>query len=1026
MKRLFMATVFVLGVSTAYSQTTPAPGIREKTPSLHAFTGGTIIVSPGVVIANGTLLIDKGRVVAVGEHVDVPMGATVTDVAGLVIIPGFIDVYTDYGLPDPTDGHRQSRAPKYTADREGGSAWNEAIHAEKQWVDEFRPDSSSAKELIKQGMTVVQSARLDGIFQGVSFVTLLGDGLPNDLILRPNEMAFGSFDKGQSQQDYPSSLMGSIALIRQAFLDAGWYVAAQKAYALNDHQPRPEFNSALEALAAVTERKQKMLFAPADELSLLRAEKIGDEFGLQFFELGSGHEYDLNGDIASLSGRLILPVDFPEIAEVDQTDQETDYTLRDLRYWERAPSNPAVVSQKGVAFAFTSHGLKRKSEFLQHIREAVERGLSGTVALSALTTLPSEMLGLSDQIGTLEPGKLANFILANGNPLETKSVIYATWIAGQEHQLADEKARLFDGQYKSDWPDTSAEMSIAVDGAKVSGELKYMERSLKLRDTKVQYPTLYFSVSADSISENGGYRFSADLSGDTLAGYMERPDGLRTPWTAVRLDRDTSTTATEDHDSEGDTDWVSEPLISRRTFPDRAWGFDTLPSQGDVLIQNATVWTVEAEGIIKDCDILVKKGKFSAIGKDLTPPPGVRVIDAEGKHITPGIIDEHSHLAISQGVNEGTHAISAEVRIGDVINPYGVDIYRQLAGGVTCAQLLHGSANPIGGQSAVVKLRWGSSAEEMKFDGAGRFIKFALGENVKQSNWGEQYRIRYPQTRMGVEAIIRDEFIASREYTQKLANYKKLGSKERARTIPPRRDLQLEAVSEVLRGDLSIVCHAYVQSEMLMIMRLAEDFGIHVWSFIHVLEGYKVADELVAHGATATTFSDWWAYKFEVYDAIPYGAAIMFRHGVNTTVNSDDNDLARRLNTEAAKSIEYGGLTPEEAIKLVTINSAIQLKAEDRIGSIKVGKDADFVIWNDFPLSIYASPDQTWIDGKLYFDRLRDLALRKSLQEEKSALVQKALKAKGGPRQGKNGASRGRPNGGARGIGYYNSEGGKS
>ncbi len=303
-------------------------------------------------------------------------------------------------------------------------------------------------------------------------------------------------------------------------------------------------------------------------------------------------------------------------------------------------------------------------------------------------------------------------------------------------------------------------------------------------------------------------------------------------------------------------------------------------------------------------------------------------------------MDCHSHTAISKGVNEGSHAVTCEVRIGDVLDPTDVSMYRQLAGGVTAANLLHGSANPMGGQNQVIKFRWGALPEELKFADAMPGVKFALGENVKQSNWGDKFKTRYPQTRMGVEQLIRDRFRAAQEYDA--AMKKKEG-------LPPRRDLQLEALAEILNGKRLIHCHSYRQDEVLMLLRLAGEFKIKIGTLQHILEGYKVADEIAAHGAGASSFADWWAYKFETYDAIPDNPAMMHGRSVLTSVNSDSDDLARRLNTEAGKSIKYGGLSPEEALKLVTIYPAKQLQIDARTGSLEPGKDADFVIWSGQP-----------------------------------------------------------------------------
>jgi imidazolonepropionase-like amidohydrolase len=370
-------------------------------------------------------------------------------------------------------------------------------------------------------------------------------------------------------------------------------------------------------------------------------------------------------------------------------------------------------------------------------------------------------------------------------------------------------------------------------------------------------------------------------------------------------------------------------------------------------------------------------------------------MDATGLHLTPGIIDEHSHIAISGGVNESGQAVSAEVSIADVINSDNIHIYRQLAGGVTSAQLLHGSANPIGGQSGLIKFRWGSTPEEMKIKTKDGFIKFALGENVKQSNWGDKFTVRYPQTRMGVEQVFYDSFFRAKAYLEAWEAYHSLSKKEKAKATKPRKDLELETLAEILNSERFISCHSYSQSEINMLMHVADSMGFTINTFTHILEGYKVADKMKDHGVGASTFSDWWAYKFEVNDAIPYNGAILNEMGVVTAYNSDDAEMARRLNQEAAKAVKYGGVSEEDALKMVTLNPAILLHLDKRMGSIKVGKDADLVLWTDNPLSVYAKVKQTFVDGICLYDSKRDLLLRDVIKKERARLVQKMIKEKG-------------------------------
>ncbi|MBI2825847.1 MAG: amidohydrolase family protein [Planctomycetia bacterium] len=430
-------------------------------------------------------------------------------------------------------------------------------------------------------------------------------------------------------------------------------------------------------------------------------------------------------------------------------------------------------------------------------------------------------------------------------------------------------------------------------------------------------------------------------------------------------------------------------------YPLGDFGRKAPPEQPRVLVfRNATVWTSGPQGRLDNADVLVEQGKIKAVGPGLAAPDDAVVIDAAGKHISPGIIDCHSHVATDGGVNESGQTISAEVRIGDFVDCNDINIYRQLAGGVTSSNILHGSANTIGGQNQVLKFRWGCAPEEMKFAAAPPGIKFALGENVKQSNWGERASNRYPQTRMGVEQLVRDAFRAAQQYRQNWDewNRKKVG-------LPPRVDLELEALAEVVEGKRLIHCHSYRQDEILALMRTCEAFNVQIATFQHILEGYKVADLMAKHGVGGSSFSDWWAYKFEVFDAIPYNGALLHNAGVVVSFNSDDAELARRLNLEAAKAVKYGGVPAEEALRFVTLNPAKQLRIDKYVGSLEPGKDADLVVWSGSPLSTYSRCEQTWIDGRAYFDRNEDKKARVEAAALRAALVQRIL-GSGEPTEG--------------------------
>jgi imidazolonepropionase-like amidohydrolase len=416
-----------------------------------------------------------------------------------------------------------------------------------------------------------------------------------------------------------------------------------------------------------------------------------------------------------------------------------------------------------------------------------------------------------------------------------------------------------------------------------------------------------------------------------------------------------------------------------------------------VLIQNATILTI-TNGTVKG-SILLQNGKIAAIGEKVMAPPGAQIVDGAGKFVMPGIIDCHSHI-MAEAINEGSVSVSSMVGIEDVLNPEDVAIYRALAGGVTTANILHGSANAIGGKTIVMKMRWGKDAEEMKFEGAMPGIKFALGENPKRAGAGGGFgatpaNLRYPATRMGVEDVIREAFNDAKAYKASWASYRAKSARNEV-AIPPARDLKLEALVEVLDGKRFVHAHCYRQDEILMLLHVADDYGFKIRTLQHVLEGYKVAKEIAAHGAGASTFADWWAYKMEAQDAIPYNAAVLVRKGVLTSLNSDDAELMRHLDKEAAKTVKYGGLSETEALSLITINPAKQLAIDKRVGSLEVGKDADVLLYDAHPLSNFSKVEKVWIDGHEYFDRDEDLGARSKKAIEKKALTEKAAPAPGG------------------------------
>jgi len=530
--------------------------------------------------------------------------------------------------------------------------------------------------------------------------------------------------------------------------------------------------------------------------------------------------------------------------------------------------------------------------------------------------------------------------------------------------------------------------SLLVSGSSVvEGQFVSDTTKISFDSFVLEHGFVNFRFEGKDIDFPGQIRFSGTVEDGYMEGRAVSADGTVITWYA-RLKHAPEYSPEEESEISLETASKLTPLS-----PEGAFGLDASPEQPRlVLVKNATLWTCGPDGIMEESDILVRDGKIWKIGRNLKITGSTKnavIIDARGKHVTPGIIDCHSHSA-ANSINEGTQAVTSEVRIQDVLNPNDINIYRELAGGLTIANILHGSANPIGGQNAVIKLRWGSESEELLFENAPPGIKFALGENVKQSNWGDNHTTRYPQTRMGVDQIIRDSFTAAQKYKREWDEYKS-GKSGALKNIPPRRDLELEALVEILEGKRLLHCHSYRQDEILMMMRIAEDFGFRIATFQHVLEGYKVAEILAEHGAGASTFTDWWAYKYEVMEAIPYNGALMQKIGVVTSYNSDSSELARRMNSEAAKAVKYGGLSQEDALKMVTINPAIQLGIDKWVGSLEKGKDADFVIWSGNPLSTYTVCEHTWIDGKEYFNIVKDRQRRKEMERERNLMIQQIL-----------------------------------
>ncbi|MGB0331032.1 MAG: amidohydrolase family protein [Planctomycetota bacterium] len=754
----------------------------------------------------------------------------------------------------------------------------------------------------------------------------------------------------------------------------------------------------------------------------MRAARLADEFNRPMMVLGTGTEFRRLDAVLAAGLPLVLPVNYPEAPDVSTSMAADAHSLRDLATWEHAPSNARRLVGGGATVAFTSAKLDDRGEFMAGVRAAIERGLDPEDALRALTVTPARLLGVDDRLGKVEPGRLAHLVVRTADPFAEDSEIRDVWVAGRRFEIEAAPAPTHEGDYafRLETEDGPIEGTLRLKGSP-SAEVLVGEDRFELDDLKVGPQHMHFHLEAEALAPEGVFSGTGLFEGEAIHGSLVGPDGAMMRWSAMRtgdVPEDEEPDGEEEGDGEADGEErtagedvesdgeEAEPAASVEDaplpLPFGAHGLAVYPDAETVMIRNATVWTAAAAGIVEGAVIVVEDGKIRYVGPEaLAPvPDGARLIDAQGGHVTPGLIDCHSHTGISGGVNETGRRVTSEVRIGDVINPDDINFYRQLAGGLTAANLLHGSANAIGGQNAVIKLRWGAShPEDMKAQGAMPGIKFALGENPKRVAAGTDRSDEYPQTRMGVAALIEDRLVAGREYRESLERYAALSEWERARTMPPRRDLELEALGEIVSGERWIHCHSYRQDEILMLARLAQAFGFKIGTFQHVLEGYKVAEEIAEAAVGASTFSDWWAYKFEVVDAIPHNATLMSDVGVNVSINSDSSEHARRLNTEAAKAVKYGRMERAEAIKLVTLNPAIQLGIGDRTGSIEVGKDADLAIWSGDPLSYQSRCVSTFVDGRELFSLEADAAGRAAAEAERQRIIQKLLKKGSRPKK---------------------------
>ncbi|HYG21214.1 MAG TPA: amidohydrolase family protein [Verrucomicrobiae bacterium] len=937
-------------VSVAAAELLP-PGFRPLPHGVHALVGATVVVRPGTVLESATIVIRDGRFDSVNTNLAVPADARVWPMQGTTIYAGFIEPYLILnagGAPVSTSeafpvnesslaagGTRFYGAPGVQNERPNEpTQGNERFVPERRSVDGYTASSDSLRPLRELGFTAAVLAPGKGILRGRSSLVSLREDSVSRVVLKSDLFQHIAFDTSNNEPNvYPASLMGVIASVRQTFFNAQHQ--ARTTAANGSRTFSVSFDDSLEALAATLERRAPAVFEAGSALMNERAAQVAHEFGIPYHLVASGEEWRRPDLLQTNGPAYIVPVNFPAAPKLPAQDDWEQISLDQLRAWDWAAENPAILAKSGARVALTTHGLDDRKHFRRNLQLALDRGLSEMDALAALTTIPARICGVDKMLGTIEPGKIANLVVVHGtNYFNPENRVRAVWIDGRI--------------YPSDVSEP------------IAGETE------KARPVQTREPDATPSrEEPEAHPRPAGTSDTAAAATNSAAGATAaaQPERKLTPRELLK-------------------ERVARSPLERR-------GATTNP--GSLLIRGATVWTAGPQGILTNGSLLVSGGKIQQAGHFKTEvAQGTFVIDGAGLHVTPGIVDCHSHAAILGNGNEMGVPSSAMVRIADVVNSESENLYRQLAGGVTTINLLHGSANPIGGQSCVIKLRDGQPPAGLLFTNAPAGIKFALGENVKQANWGDRFTTRFPQTRMGVRTFIQNRFVAAQQYQ---ADWDKFRAANGGGVAEPRRDLELEAIADILRGERWIHCHAYRQDEMLMLTRLMQGFGVQIATFQHALEAYKIADELAAANIGVSLFSDWWGFKFELFDAIPYNGSVARERGLLVSFNSDFSELARRLYVEAAKAVKYGGTPEHEALKFITINPARQLRIDSFTGSLEPGKDADFAIWSRSPLDSTTVCLQTWIEGRRYFDREADADRIEQLRRERDALVAKARRA---------------------------------
>lgn len=897
-----------------------------------AITNVKIVNSGGTIIESGTIVIEEGRIVQVGATVDLPLHAEIFDAKGLIAYPGFIDAHSHLGIAEEKrkevdrvkteDVNPDQRQGPLAATR---FANRRGIRPQIRASEIYTANDKQLKSHQKLGFTAALIAPRDGLLSGSSdLFDLSGDPIRQSIILS-NVAQHGSYTAGEEGR-YPRSLLGIFAQFRQFFLDAARHAKLQK-YALrhpNDSQ-RVVTDAALDAVQSLLGTQQRLIFEANSEWEIRRILKLAEEFHLDIAISGAKEAYKVIDRLQYRNIPLIVSLKFDEEPEYGKKKKSKGKKKKE------GEEKQAESKKKDNEKDNKEKKEKKEKKIYEPLKLRKERRRLWDEKVDNVIRLHEAEISFAFRTRDFKDAKefFKNLrkVIKRGLP-ENAAIDALTQTPGKYFGLPYQLGKIA--------PDQIANLTL-------------MDKPFTDEKTKVKYlfirgKKIEIDQEDKKSSDKGKHGNSDDNKEDSSSEDEE-------------ADVDTAEPTDEKAD-EKDHGPTYEVEIKADRIPKN-------PTNSNVIVQNATIIPVSSPTLI-DATILIRNGRIEAMGHNIAAPPGVRVIDGTGLFVIPGFVDAHSHLGVD-AVNEGALSISAEVRIADVINPDRVGIYRAAAGGTTTHHVMHGSANPIGGQNIIMKTKYGRNADEMLMANAPPTIKFALGENVTQANFFKNWGKRFPNTRMGVESTIRTALEAAKTYQQEWEDYERK-SANGIDLPPPRRDLRLEALAKILSGKLTVHSHCYRSDEILRLMAVAEDYGFRIGTLQHVLEGYRIAPEIARHGSGASTFSNFWAYKVEAYGAIPHNAALMTEHGINSSINSDSANTIRYMGQEAAKSIKWGGLNENQALRLVTLNPAMQLQIDDSVGSLAVGMSGDLAIFNGHPLNTFSKCIMTIIEGEIYFE----------------------------------------------------------